>query len=165
MQIAQSYAQLIGQWRGQNLLHLSWENPPDKYSSSTLLVAAAAKEACLSFTYTWAYEGVPQAGLIVLGYDDGQGVASAGFVDSWHQNSGIMHCKGSVHAQAMQGLIDVRGSYAVPGHPDWGWRIVIEPTSHNNVVDTLHIRMYNCSPEGVEELAVQADYTRVQPDV
>ena len=65
-----------------------------------------------------------------------------------------MFCHGTINAQ---GIIDLLGSYEAPPGPDWGWRIIITNPSNNR----LQIIMYNCSPEGVEELAVQADYKRI----
>jgi hypothetical protein len=52
--------------------------------------------------------------------------------------------------------IDVRGSYAAPPGPNWGWRTVIETPDD----DSLRIVMYNVSPEGKEDLAVDAVYRR-----
>jgi len=45
-----------------------------------------------------------------------------------------------------------RGSYAAPPGPDWGWRTVIEIPDD----DSFRMVMYNVSPEGKEELAVNA---------
>jgi hypothetical protein len=69
-------------------------------------------------------------------------------------SSKVMFCQGAINTQ---GIIDLRGSYEAPPGPDWGWRIIITAPSDNQ----LQIVMYNCSPEGVEELAVQADYKRL----
>lgn len=144
---------LIGAWAGNNLLRLSWLTPPDHNSPSNLSVAQAAKGKFLTFTYTWSHEDIAQEGLLVLGYDTQQEVVTAAWVDSWHMSSKIMSCQGTID---QQGVIDLRGSYEAPPGPDWGWRIVITALSGKE----LQIVMYNCSPEGVEELAVQADYKR-----
>jgi hypothetical protein len=55
------------------------------------------------------------------------------------------------------GKIDLRGSYEAPPSPDWGWRFVINAPSDIE----LKLVMYNVSPEGEEELAVEANYKRV----
>jgi hypothetical protein len=89
----------------------------------------------------------------LLGYDEQQKMATAAWVDSWHMSSKIMACEGAIDPQ---GAIDIRGSYEAPPGPDWGWRIVITPKSGKE----LQLVMYNISPEGVEELAVQADYKK-----
>jgi hypothetical protein len=52
----------------------------------------------------------------------------------------------------------VRGTYAAPPGPDWGWRIDVTPDG-----DKLRIEMHNVWPEeqgGKEELAVEAVYGR-----
>jgi hypothetical protein len=52
----------------------------------------------------------------------------------------------------------VRGKYAAPPDPDWGWRIDVQPGGR-----TLRVVMHNVWPEaqgGKEELAVEAVYTR-----
>ena len=64
-----------------------------------------------------------------------------------------MVCAGSMDDD---GVIDVRGSYAVPPGPDWGWRTVIEPAGK----DSLEIVMYNISPGGEETLAFRNRYER-----
>jgi hypothetical protein len=57
---------------------------------------------------------------------------------------------------ADDGSISVKGYYKVKDHPDWGWRTDIIPKG-----DLLRIVMYNVSPEGEEELAVETDFSRV----
>jgi Protein of unknown function (DUF1579) len=144
---------LIGDWTGNNLLRTSWLTPPDHSSSSDLSITRVAKGRFLAFSYTWSHEDVPQEGLIVLGNDKEQNVATAAWVDSWHMSNKIWWCQGKIDEE---GVIDLRGSYEAPPGPDWGWRIVITPASGKE----LSIVMYNCSPEGVEELAVRAEYKR-----
>jgi Protein of unknown function (DUF1579) len=144
---------LIGTWAGNNLLRTSWLTPPEHQSPSNLSVTPVAKGKFLAFTDTWSHEDVSQEGLIILGYDKQQDVATAAWVDSWHMSSKIMSYQGTIDEQ---GLIDLRGSYEAPPGPDWGWRIVITPAPGKELL----IVMYNCSPEGAEELAVQAEYKR-----
>lgn len=144
---------LVGDWSGDNLLRLSWLTPPDYFSAAEVLVARAAKGKFLTFRYTWSHDHVPQEGLLVLGYDEKQRLATASWVDSWHQSARVMFCSGTID---LTGRIDLRGSYEVSPGPDWGWRIVILQPADSQ----LQINMYNCSPEGEEELAVQAKYER-----
>lgn len=59
-------------------------------------------------------------------------------------------------AKSENNLVSLKGSYQVPEHPDRGWRTVIE--SENS--DSFKITMFNVSPEGVEDLAVEAIYER-----
>jgi hypothetical protein len=155
MKLTEIQDHLLGDWSGSDLLRLSWLTPSDYHSSTRLSVKPVAKGKFLMFTYTWKHEDVSHEGLILLGYDAKQEMATAAWVDSWHMSSKIMYCQGSI---AQQGAIDIRGSYEAPPGPDWGWRIVITPKSGKE----LQIVMYNISPEGAEELAVQADYKREQ---
>jgi hypothetical protein len=153
MKLAEIQNDLVGEWTGSNLLRLSWLTPSDYHSSSHMSVKPVAKSKFLSFTYTWSHEDVSQEGVILLGYDAQQEVVTAAWVDSWHMSSKIMACTGSIDPQ---GAIDIRGSYEAPPGPDWGWRIVITPKSGKE----LQMVMYNISPEGVKDLAVQADYKK-----
>jgi hypothetical protein len=89
--------------------------------------------------------------VLLFGYDE-QNAASAAWVDSFHMSTKIMSCTGT----ATNGTAELRGSYEAPPDPDWGWRITIRSLSANE----LKIIMHNISPEGQEDLAVQADYTR-----
>ena len=154
MNLTEIQNDLVGDWTGNNLLRLSWLNPPDSFSPSDLKVATAARGKFIAFTYTWSHEGAPQEGLILLGHDRGDGVATAAWVDSWHMSGKVMSCRGEID---QEGVISLRGSYEAPPGPDWGWRIVITPDAGRE----LRLIMYNCSPEGAEELAVRADYRRV----
>ncbi len=151
MNLTEIQNNLIGAWTGNNLLRFMHT---DHNSSSDLSVAHVAKGRFLTFTYTWSYENTDHEGLLTLGYDRQQEVATAAWVDSWHMSSKIMSCQGVID---QQGVIDLRGSYEAPPGQDWGWRIVITAPPGKE----LQIVMYNCSPEGVEELAVRADYKRI----
>jgi hypothetical protein len=154
MNLAEIQDKLIGNWAGKNLLRLSWMTPSDYYSDTLLSVAPVAKDRFLTFTYTWSHENGSHEGLILLGHDQGQGVATAAWVDSWHQSAKVMACEGAIDHK---GVISVLGHYEAPPGPDWGWRITIASDTGKD----LRIVMHNCAPEGAEELAVQADYTRV----
>jgi Protein of unknown function (DUF1579) len=151
MNLTEIQNNLIGAWTGNNLLRFMHT---DHNSSSDLSVAHVAKGRFLTFTYTWSYENTDHEGLLTLGYDAQHEVATAAWVDSWHMSSKVWSCQGVID---QQGVIDLRGSYAAPPGPDWGWRIVITAPPGKD----LQIVMYNCSPEGVEELAVRADYKRI----
>ena len=154
MDLKEIQGNLIGTWTGNNLLRLSSLTPSDYSSSSNLSVSQVAKGKFLAFTYTWEHDNIPQEGMLIVGYDKKQNIATAAWVDSWHMSSKIMFCQGTNDGK---GIIDLRGSYEAPSGPDWGWRIVITARSDNQ----LQIVMHNCSPEGAEELAVQADYKRI----
>ena len=150
MNLSEIQGNLVGKWTGSNLLRLSPDTRSDFFSSSKLTVTQVAKGKFLAFTYTWNHDNVPQEGMLVVGYDREQSIATAAWVDSWHMNSKVMFCQGTIDAQ---GSIDLRGSYEAPPGPNWGWHIIITALSDNR----LQLVMFNCSPEGEEELAVQAD--------
>lgn len=143
---------LLGVWTGENLLRTPWLTPPEHFSPSRLSVGPAAAGTFLVFSYTWSHDNVPQEGLLLLGNDEQQNVATAAWADSWHMSSKVMSCEGAINDV---GVIDLRGSYEAPPGPDWGWRIVISSAG-----DSLEMVMYNVTPEGAEELAVRANYRR-----
>ena len=146
-------AQLNGEWGGTYLLRLGEPNVPDSVTPSTLSVATIVHGKFLSLKYTWSFNDAPHEGLIILGYDKSQRVATAAWIDSWHQSARILMCEGVVHDN---GEVDVKGYYGDPPDPQWGWRTTIKATLAGGAL----IEMYNCTPEGVEELAVRGDYSR-----
>lgn len=152
MLFAEIKSRLLGDWSGTNHLHLSWLTPSDYHSSSQMAIAAVAHEKFLTLMYTWSHENKAHEGLLVLGYDAAQQVATASWLDSWHMSSKLMSCTGTIDER---GEIAVKGYYEAPPDPDWGWRIVIAVRN-----EALRMTMYNCTPAGEEELAVQADYVR-----
>jgi hypothetical protein len=142
---------LIGEWSGTKQLYL--EPPPAAplSSPSTLSVTAVAGGNFLQFSYNWTYEGEKQEGVLLFGCDE-ENAATAAWVDSFHMSSKVWPCTGT----AADRSAELRGSYAAPPGPDWGWRITIRSVSP----DKLTIVMDNISHEGQEDLAVQIDYTR-----
>ena len=144
----------VGAWTGENMLRLSWMNPPQSHSLSNLEVTTAVKDKFLTLNYTWEHENIPQEGLLLLGFDPEKEIVSAAWTDSWHSGVKPLILSGAIDEK---GTIDLRGVYEVPNHPDWGWRIVISTSEHN-----LRIVMYNVTPEGEEDLAVQSDYKRIK---
>jgi hypothetical protein len=147
---------LIGNWAGDNMLRLSWMEPQEYRSSSELSVAQTVGGKYLAFTYTWSHENVAQEGLLLIGYEAKNKVVNAAWVDSWHASEKPLTLSG---ADDEQGKIDLRGTYEVPNHPAWGWRILI-----STLEEALAIVMYNVSPEGAEDLAVRADYKKRSSD-
>ena len=65
----------------------------------------------------------------------------------------FMVCEGSAEDD---GTVSFRGTYAAPPGPDWGWQITIEPKGE----DAFRFLMYNITPEGEKELAVEVVYSR-----
>ena len=148
MSVPASLQSAVGTWDGTKKLFLPGE--PTRESESTLTVALAAQGKFSTIAYTWTFEGEPQDGLMVIGSNEEQVVTA--WIDSWHTGDQMMQCEGQVDAN---GEIVVRGSYKVEGHPDWGWRMVVAPTSN-----ALRIEMYNVTPDGQEMLGVEATYSR-----
>src|SRR5437867_2156939 len=101
--------------------------------------------------YTWADGGEPQEGLLVIGPGTAGSVVDASWVDSWHMSVKMMLCRGEVRGD---GGLSVRGSYAAPPGPDWGWRIALALSSPQALT------MYNVTPAGEKALAVAAVYAR-----
>lgn len=62
----------------------------------------------------------------------------------------MMICKGMADNF---GSVLVQGSYAMPGHPEWGWSIKLTP----NADDTLTMQMHNIEPNGMAHLAVRVE--------
>jgi len=147
------FAKLAGSWKGLNKLYLSWLSDPLKESDSRLTVSLKANGQFVAFDYTWAYEGEPQEGLILLGFDTKSNAAQTVWTDSWHSKNTLMLSDGTV---ADDGSVSVKGFYKVSDNPDWGWRTEIIPKG-----ESLKIVMYNVSPEGIEELAVETEFSRV----
>lgn len=141
-----------GHWHGTNNLYLSWLPDPLRQSPSELTVSFKANGQFVVFDYTWAYEGKPQEGFLILGGDEKSDAVQAVWSDSWHSKDVLMLCDGK---KAEDGSILLKGYYKVEGHPDWGWRTDIIPGG-----ESLRIVMYNVSPEGEEELAVETDFKR-----
>lgn len=153
MKLTDIQSNLIGEWTGSNLLRLSWLTPTDYTSDSSLLVSPVVGGKFLKFTYTWSHDNAAHEGLILLGFDNDQGVATAAWVDSWHQSSKVLSCQGTIDEK---GAIAIRGTYEAPPGPNWGWRIEISSDTGKG----LSIVMINCSPDGEEDLAVRAEYKR-----
>jgi hypothetical protein len=153
MSIHNNLAKLAGEWQGVNRLNLSWMPDPIKECDSTASVRTRVDGQCLEIAYTWEYEGDAQEGLIVLSGNESSDSIKAFWTDSWHSKNVLMPCDGLV---AANGSVNAKGFYGVPDHPDWGWRTEVVPAG-----DSFKYLMFNVSPEGVEEWAVEMEFTRV----
>lgn len=144
---------LAGKWQGHNQLWLPPAETPYE-SPSTASITPVIRGKFVRIDYTWVFEGEPQEGLLLVGYETEADVVTIAWADSWHMGDKAMICQGSAEED---GSIVVRGSYTVPSQPDWGWRIVVGPGEGN----AFRIVMYNILPEGQEMLAVETNYTKV----
>jgi hypothetical protein len=142
-------AALAGRFAGTNTLHDPHTGKPEE-SPSTLVVVPVLGGRFVRLDYTWAYNGKPQEGSLLVGHDPATGVTSMYMIDTWHLGRVVLALTGS-------GLT-VRGTYPAPPGPDWGWRIDLTPTAAG-----LRLVMHNVWPAeqgGKEEVAVEAEYRR-----
>jgi hypothetical protein len=143
-----------GRWTGENHLWLDPTAEPHT-SPSTLTIAGALRDHVVRVEYEWTYEGKPQQGMLLLGFDRARGgKVTAAFADSWHMSEAVMLCEGTVDPEAR--TVSVKGTYGDgQGGPDWGWRLTLEAGDES----TLTLVMHNITPDGEEHLAVRATHT------
>ena len=154
MSIPKGFEKLKGEWRGTNRLWLGWlPDESARESDSIATIGFEAKDKFLSIRYDWVFEGEIHEGLLIVASEKDSPAVNAVWIDSWHQSEKFMHSNGKLEND---GVLNIKGFYAVPGHPDWGWRTVIETNDENS----FKFVMYNVSPEGEENLAVESVYVR-----
>ena len=141
-------ATCAGSWRGTSTL----QDPHSGIAEASPSAAAVTPESGgVRLDYTWSYRGEPQQGSILLSLD-GPALA-ARWTDTWHTGGKPMACAGPPGD-----ALSVRGSYAAPPGPDWGWRIDLRADG-----EKLRLLMWNVWPAeqgGKEEPAVEAVYAR-----
>jgi len=140
-----------GTWQGTSTL----EDPHNgiaEESASSATVTPVLDGRFVRIDYAWSYGGKPQEGSLLLGWQKKTETATGHWIDSFHNGDKVMACSGTA---PVDGTLSVRGAYAAPPGPDWGWRIDVTPGE-----ETLRIVHYNVWPEGKEELAVDSTYTR-----
>lgn len=152
MSVPDAFISLSGHWKGRNRLHANWLPDPIVESESLACVSTKMRDQFLQIDYTWQYEGNVQEGTLIFGSEKNAAAAQAVWSDSWHLSNNLMLCDGNI---ANGKLLNVKGYYKVTDHPDWGWRT--EVTANGSVFRYV---MYNVSPEGDEELAVEMDFER-----
>jgi hypothetical protein len=147
------FANLIGEWTGQNSLWLRPDSPAFE-SPTSATIGAVAGGKVVTVNYTWTHEGEAQDGLILLAVDAAEAIHMA-WCDSFHMDDKIMDLAGRVDGE----VIAATGSYSIPGSEPWGWRVELEQINP----ESFQLRMYNLLPAsmgGIEALAVRADYVR-----
>ena len=142
---------LAGTWTGSYQL---WTNPgaPPIESPTRLAVAVKASGRYATLSYDWLHDGKACDGVLVVVLNGSGRSATASWVDSFHMSDGFLVSRGTVAGSR----VDVRGSYAAPPGPDWGWRTIVEA----DALDALRVLMYNITPDGQEAHAVEAVYRR-----
>ena len=143
-------AACAGRWRGTNTLHDPHTGRPVD-TPGTLAVTPVLGGRFVRLDYTWSYDGRPQEGSLLAGFQHEAEVATAHWIDSWHMGEQVMALAGRARAD---GALAVLGSYAAPEGPDWGWRIEVAPAPGR----ALRLTMHNLSPGGAEAPAVEAVY-------
>ena len=151
MSVLDQLIKCAGRWVGRNVLQDPHAGIADE-SPATATITQVLGGRFVRLDYTWAYKGQPQQGSLLIGHDASAGIVTGHWIDSWHMGNKLMACEGPVDAS---GTISVRGSYTAPPGPDWGWRMIV-----TSAPERLSLVMYNIFPEGQEELAVEAGYSR-----
>jgi hypothetical protein len=153
MSIPKKLQPLVGDWKGSNRLHLGeWGPTPLHESAGTATVRERIGGQFLEIAYTWEYDGKPQEGVMILGGDNKTDAVNAFWTDSWHMAHNVMLCEGT---ESADGVVSVKGSYKVEGHPNWGWRSEIYATDSG-----FKYKMFNVTPDGEEAIAVEMDLQR-----
>lgn len=147
-------SQLAGGWAGTSRLWLE----PGKLTDESPVVGSiqlVLDGRFALYLYQGSIEGETQHGLFTFGYNTTLDRYEASWVDSFHNNTAIMDCRGS----AKENGFYVLGNYPDPnGGPDWGWRTEVELVDEDHLVITA----YNINPEGAEARATEARLTRVK---
>lgn len=107
----ESLLKCVGHWSGTSRLQEPHAGSPD-VSSSTATIVEVCGGRFVRIDYTWAYNGTPQEGSLLVGFDTG--AATAHWIDTWHMGNKVMVCGGMIEPS---GPITVRGSYAAPPDP------------------------------------------------
>lgn len=158
MSIPQTLTSLVGEWAGVKQLWLD-PNQPAAVCAANASVSTAAQGQFLTVRYTWSTEGQPQDGghpqdgLLLLGSERPEALPKAVWLDSWHMANQFMICAGE---SVSERSVAVKGAYAAPPGPDWGWRITVETDG----AEKFRLIMHNIMPDGVEALAVLVNFTR-----
>lgn len=146
------FTQLAGNWRGTSKLWLE----PDTLAGETPIVGTIQlilEGRFALFLYQSSIEGEAQHGMFTFGYNTLLDRYETSWVDSFHNNTGIMFCTGN----EIENGFSVLGSYPDPnGGPDWGWRTEVVLRE-----DKLIITAYNIMPEGEEAKATESILTKV----
>ncbi|RPI87055.1 MAG: DUF1579 domain-containing protein [Chloroflexi bacterium] len=152
MAVPNRLSKITGSWAGVTRL---WLTPDENVQESEThaVIGLVAQGKFINLQYTWAYEGQPQEGLLIVGRQQKESDISVFWIDSFHMDDAYMILKGT---STENGGISVLGSYSVAESPEWGWRIIVDPQENGKFL----LKMFNISPEGQEYRAVEAEYSR-----
>ncbi|MCO6509851.1 MAG: DUF1579 family protein [Aridibacter famidurans] len=146
----ESIFELEGQWEGTYKL---WFSPAEPHleSETSAGIKRGVNFTCAKIAYDWVYEEKKQEGLIVLAFNPNRELVRAAWFDSFHMANDFMDCEGF----SKDGAVNVLGSYTAPVGPAWYWRTILDAPD-----GSFRMRMYNIHPDGTEELAVEAVYSK-----
>jgi len=148
------FAQLVGGWIGTTKLWLEPDVLTDESPVQGSIQLVLGGRFAL-YLYQGSVEGEAQLGMFTFGYNTLLDRYEGSWVDSFHNNTAIMFCRGSAIEHGFQ----VTGNYPDPtGGPDWSWRTEVELIDN----DHLLITAYNIHAEGDEAQATETRLTRVK---
>jgi Protein of unknown function (DUF1579) len=148
-------ARLVGSWEGLAKTYLDPSKPPVEARWEGRIESVLGGRF-VRFGYRSELQGSPLAGELLVAFESGEKLWRTSWVDSFHTGTAILVSTGEGGAGAVP--ISLTGSYfAAPGHPHWGWRTELD----DREPERLHLRMYNVSPEGQEDLGVDLVLRRV----
>ena len=131
MTIVEDLAGFVGSWSGVNRLRLM---PTDDYrESATTATVSVTARAYICIAYTWAEDGEPQDGLLLV--SGGADAVEAVWADSWHSQPRWLALSGTVDED---GVVRLLGTYPAESGPDWGWQIHLEPGDGGGGRITMH---------------------------
>lgn len=141
-------AALAGDWSGVS--HL-WLDPAelDGSSPTRLTVTPDGNRPALRFAWDWKHEGKGIAAVLDVTF--GGGVVRAVWTDTFHTGREQMALEGTWE----NAIASLRGTGVEPAGSGWAWRIVIE-----SAASRLVIRMFNISPDGLEDRAAELSWRR-----
>ncbi len=142
----------VGQWEG---ITQTWFEPGNLGDESPWQgkIYAILGDRYVQYDYNGTMQGDSFEGKAMIGYNSMTKQFEMAWIDSFHQSTGIMHCKGHETATG----IAVLGSYrASDNGEDWGWRTEFDLVD----ADHLTIRAYNIMPDGIESLGIETVYMR-----
>ena len=146
-------ARMAGQWQGRFRLWFAPGDPADDTAQRGSIRVLLGGRVLLH-EYSGHCNGEPMEGVALIAYHLDESRYESAWAESFGTGTALMYSTGA----SGDPRLSVLGSYADgQGGPRWGWRTAIEQPDD----DTLDLRMYNITPDGVEALAVEVNYRRV----
>jgi hypothetical protein len=147
-------------WKGESILEDPGTGQPET-SASAARISPVLRGSFLRLDYTWAYQGSPEEGTMLIGHDPDAALYTLHWGDTWHMSRKIMLCEGKEDPASQGQRLTTRGTWSADGET-WGWKIELTLTP-GPPETLLHIVMHNLTPSGVGSLAVTGKYTAYLP--